>query len=241
MHWAIRPLVHRAIRPLMHWAIRSLMRWTSFVGAVVSALCGFDGIPTRFRDFLALVSEALLSGPAIVGFRTQGLQICLAIFQQRLPPATPRIFSELSHLLSLLGSQQCVDLEHRAEPVPLHLDLGRSDGVDLLHHGGFIGSVLREKRLHPLMQFAKLGVELISLVFRFLDDAPNCAERLFIEIQRFGVFLDEGSGIAMGIPRLEGRSSETHSGECQRGHQCAKESNKLKSMHLFVPLCRSEL
>jgi len=218
-----------------------MMHWASLVRAVASALCSFDGIPTRCRDFLALLFEALLSGPAIVGFRAQGLQVCLALFQQRVPPATPRIFSEQSHLLSLLGGQQCADLEHRAEPVPLHLDLGCSDGVDSLHHSGFIGSALREKRLHPLMQFAKLGVKLIPRVFRFRDDASNCAERLVIEAQRFGVFLDEGSGIAIGTRMLEGRSSETHSGECQCGHQCAKESNPLESMHLFVPLCRSEL
>jgi hypothetical protein len=201
--------------------------------------CSFDGIPTRWRDFLALVFEALPSGPAIVGIRAQGLQIRLAVFQQRVLQATPRIFSKPSHLLSLLGGQQRADLEHRAEPVLVHLDLSCSDAVDLLHHSGFIGSALREQRLHPLMQFAKLGVELISLLFRFLDDAPNCAERLVIEAQRFGVFLDEGAGVAMGIFGPKGRSSKTHPGECQCGRQRDEESNPLESMHLFVPLCRS--
>jgi hypothetical protein len=207
---------------------------------VAIALCSPDGIPTRWRDFLALLSEALFSGPAIVGFRAQSLQICLALFQQRVPPATSRIFSEPSHLLSLLGGQQCADLEHRAEPVPMHLDLGHSDGVDLLHHSGFIGSTLREKRLHPLVQFANLGVEFIPRVFRFRDDAPNCAARLVIEVQRFGVFLDEGSGVAMRTRGSEGRLSKAHSRKCQCGRQCAKESNPLESMHLFVPLYRSE-
>jgi hypothetical protein len=110
--------------------------------AVASALCSLDGIPTPFRDLVALLSEALLSGPAIVGLRAQGLQIRLALFQQRPLPTAPRILSEPSHLLSLLGSQQCANLEHRGEPMPLHLDLGCSDGLDLLHHSGFIGGAL---------------------------------------------------------------------------------------------------
>lgn len=138
-----------------------------------------------------MVAYAALSGPGGFGVGTESVDVDLTGFDLRFAPPRPRLLPNPGQLGSLLLREQPPDLEQRIEAVLVESDLGLTDGLGLLHHRRFVGSLLGQEIAHLPVQIPKLPTELPGLLSGVIDDRLDRLHGLIIQTELRSVLFEE--------------------------------------------------
>lgn len=180
-----------------------------------------------------MVTQATPSGPGIFGVGTELLDIRLAGLDRSVSPLRPPLFSDLNQLGFLLVREQCPNLDQCSEAVLVKLGLRLPDDFGLLHHSGFVRSLLREELLHPLMQAAQLPTKLPCSFSGFVDDLVDRLPGLIIQTELRRILCGEPVGSTTRAGPTQGGLRECHTGDGHSREQNDQGSDEISPTHIL--------